>query len=307
MDLAEHSISMQPPGRVGDYASVIFNFSGYRTFHAKVGLRPGADEDSASPLTFAVFGDGKLLWASKPIQKRGESDDCLCEVTGVRRLVLRVRCGGGNACACGAWIDPYLVECDSFAEAARAERKKRPLPAYLESESYWGPEAQNEAPPVRVDSPARGEINPPRAPRLIPVFKVVFPGDVLLTTNEQEMKDIQMRYPGEFQGDKGHFAAVLGYAYAERQPGTVLLRRYFTGNKHVFTTRKLDNPRYKEEGLGAWVLEQEAPGTSLQLGFLRKKDGAMEYGAKGTTDYLKKFGYQVSDLRFHLFREPAKP
>jgi hypothetical protein len=135
----------------------------------------------------------------------------------------------------------------------------------------------------------------------------VFPGDVILTTNEGEVNDIKKRYPGEFQGDKGHFSGVLGYAYPDRQPGTVLLRRYFTGKKHVFTTRKLDNPRYKEEGLGAWVLEQAARGTSLQLGFLRKKDAAMEYGAEGTTGYFKRFGYQVSDLRFHLFREPAKP
>ena len=136
---------------------------------------------------------------------------------------------------------------------------------------------------------------------------MVLPGDVLLTTNEREVSDLKKRYPGKFQGDKGHLSEVLGYAFAEQQPGAVLLRRYWTGSKHFYATRKLDDPRYKEEWLAAWVLEQEAPGTSLQLGFLRKKDGAMEYGAKGTTDHFMKLGYQVSDLRFYLFRESAKP
>jgi hypothetical protein len=301
MALAEHSISMQPPQQAGNYASVIFDIIGYRTFHAKVSLRPDADQDSASPMTFAVFGDGKLLWASEKIQKRGESDDCVCEVTGVRRLELRVRCGVGDAFARGAWIDPYLVECDAFAEAARAERKKRGLPAYLESESYWRPEAQIEAPPVQIDSPPRAETNPPRAPKLIPVFKVVFPGDVLLTTSEQEVKGIQKHYPGEFKGDSGHWAGSLGYAFAEQQPGTVLLRRYLTGGKHVFTTRKLDNPRYKEEGLGAWVPERETPGASVRLGFFRKKDAAREYGPEGVNDAFRKIGYHPSGLRFYLF------
>jgi hypothetical protein len=301
MDLAEHSLSMQPPDRAGGYASGIFDVPGYRTFHAKVSMRPEVDGDSASPMTFAVFGDGKLLWASKPIQKRGESDECIGDVTGVRRLELRARCEGSNAHAWGAWIDPYLVECDAFAEAARAERKKRSLPAYLESESYWRPEAQNEAPPVRVDSPPRGETKPPRAPRLIPVFKVAYPGDVLLSTNEQEVKGLQKYFPGEFKGTNGHRVERLGYAYAERQPGTVLLRRYYNGNKHLFTTRKLDNPRYKEEELGAWVPQRETPGASARLGFFRKNDAASEYGPKASAASFGKLGYRPSGLQFYLF------
>jgi hypothetical protein len=38
-----------------------------------------------------------------------------------------------------------------------------------------------------------------------------------------------------------------------------------------------------------------------------RKDGAMEYRAEGTADYFKRRGYQVADLRHHLFREPVKP
>jgi hypothetical protein len=142
MALAEHSLSMKPPERSDGYSSVFFDIPGYSTFHAKVSMRPDADGDSASPMTFAVVGDTKLLWASEPIQKRGESDECICDVTGVRRLELRVRCAGSNAHAWGVWIDPYLVECHAFVAGARALRERRSYPSVVESEGYWQPEDQ---------------------------------------------------------------------------------------------------------------------------------------------------------------------
>ncbi|MBX3399275.1 MAG: DUF4339 domain-containing protein [Gemmataceae bacterium] len=167
-------------------------------------------------------------------------------------------------------------------------------------------------PPMQESKPAVPAVPEPKAvvpakPKLIPVYKVVFPGDVLLTTNEEEVKNIVKVYPGEFKGDKGHWTGTFGFAYAERQEGTVLLRRYLVGNKRVFTTRKLDNPNYKEEGMGAWVSEKERDGTTLQLGFFRKKDAAKEYGSEKTTEFFGKLGYSPSELKFYMFDKPELP
>jgi hypothetical protein len=262
-------------------------------------MKMDAKEDSASAMRFAVFGDGKLLWASKPIQKRGEEEECVCDVTGRRQVELRVRCDGSNANAWGAWIDPYLVECDAFVAKAQAVRDKRGNQSSMAAELFWQSEARpTPSPPEAKPKDPAPPASPP-TPKRIAVYKVVFPGEVILTTSEQEMRGLQKRYPGEFKGDRGHWAGPLGYAYADRQPGTVLLRRYFTGRRHVFTTRKL--PHYREEGLGAWVPERQTTGTSVRLGFIRKKDAAMEYSHEGAAAFFRKLGYHPSGLRFYLF------
>jgi hypothetical protein len=155
--------------------------------------------------------------------------------------------------------------------------------------------------PQPKDDRAITKSNLPRAPRLIPVFRVVLPGDVLLTTNEREVNDLKKRYPGKFQGDRGHLSEVLGYAFAQQQPGAVLLRRYWTGRKHVYTTWTLNNPSCKEEFLAAWVPVQETFGASVRLGFVRGQGAAMDYGPEGLTDAFRKNGYHPSGLRFYLF------
>jgi len=60
-----------------------------------------------TPLTFSVLGDGRELWKSRPLQGPGESEPCTVDVTGVRRLELRVYCDLGGA-AHAVWVDPYV-------------------------------------------------------------------------------------------------------------------------------------------------------------------------------------------------------
>jgi hypothetical protein len=286
-DLGEHSFSVSPPADGQGVASVVYEIAGLRTFHGRAAMLPDAPADSQSPMVFEVYGDGKLVWQSGPIQRRGDGEECLCDVTGMKRLELWVYCKGGNDNARGAWIDPYFLETDAFVAKA-AEAKKA---------------AQSRS------QPAPGPTPTPEAakPRRIPVYKVVFPGDVLLTTNEQEVQNIVKVYPGEFRGDRGHWSGILGYAYAEPQDGTVQLRRYLVGNKRLFSTRKLDNPNYKEEGLGAWVLVNKVPGASAQFGFLRTNDSAREYGPESVTKQFGKLGYRPTDLRFYLLDKPEAP
>ena len=290
--LGEHSFSMHPPGRDRGHAAAGYEVGGgYRTFHATATVLRSAPADSNSPMVFAVFGDGNLLWASGPLQRRGESDECACDVTGVRRLELRVRCAAGNGNAWGAWIDPHLLACDARATTARAVREKRPLPPGVEAEEFWRP-----APP-----------RPAAKPRLIALYKVVSPGDVVLTTSPSEVEGITKRHPGELKGDRGSWSGRLGFAYAERQEGTALLRRYRVGGGHVFSTRKLDKPDHAEEGLGAWVPLDAAPGAALHLGFVRRRDSAREYGPEDSTKSFGRLGYQPSELKFYLFDKGESP
>jgi hypothetical protein len=65
------------------------------------------------PLTFAVIGDGKILWQSTPITKRGEEQECLVRVSGVDMLELTVSNPGGvhsDNCEKAVWLEPRLIK-----------------------------------------------------------------------------------------------------------------------------------------------------------------------------------------------------
>jgi LSD1 subclass zinc finger protein len=89
--------------------------------------------------------------------------------------------------------------------------------------------------------PPRMPTIPAPAPRaeLIPVYKVVIPGDVILTPFDQELMDLRRRWPGPFNGNsRGHAEQVLGYCYPGQRPGTLHLLRYRgSAGQHLFTTR----------------------------------------------------------------------
>lgn len=140
----------------------------------------------------------------------------------------------------------------------------------------------------------------------IPIFKVVYPAEVFLTTNEQEAKSIQKRFPGKFKGKSGSFVGILGYAETEKKPGTVLLRRYLrrgTGT-HIYGTQRLTNSEFLEEGLGAWIPEQETSGASLRLVFRRSMDNGWEYGRGLQLREFQNAGFKPSGAQFYLFDNP---
>jgi hypothetical protein len=80
-------------------------------FRAAVGIFSHLDPPSqpASPLVFKVFGDGKLLWQSNPVQAAHEPQACRISVAGVTELKLQVDCSGHAARGYAVWLEPQLT------------------------------------------------------------------------------------------------------------------------------------------------------------------------------------------------------
>lgn len=82
----------------------------YRRLVGAVGIVDWSLGQTATPQTFRIVGDGRLLWKSKPLQKSGASEPFDIDVTGVKKLELFVDCPGSNHAAGSAWLDPRLEE-----------------------------------------------------------------------------------------------------------------------------------------------------------------------------------------------------
>ena len=75
--------------------------------------------DPRAPLVFSVVGDGKTLWQSKELTKKGEHQPCIVSIKGVKELRLTIACKGQDNWALGAWIEPQV----SQATAGQANNK----------------------------------------------------------------------------------------------------------------------------------------------------------------------------------------
>jgi hypothetical protein len=104
-----HGIFMHPPPPgEGGAASLSYRLGGtYRTFHTEVSLRDGPG-GSENPVTFAVYGDGQLLWKSRPVVTQADLQTCEVSVKGVDRLKIQVSCAGEPRGAHAVWIEPSL-------------------------------------------------------------------------------------------------------------------------------------------------------------------------------------------------------
>jgi hypothetical protein len=110
--LSLHSLS-------NDYSAVKYKLGGrYSTFLASVALNDSAGTPGgppgigmiATPLTFQVWGDGKLLWGSKSIDTARSVQGCKVDVTGVDVLELRVECPGDYTNAQAVWVEPRVLQ-----------------------------------------------------------------------------------------------------------------------------------------------------------------------------------------------------
>lgn len=63
----------------------------------------------ATPLTFEVWGDGRLLWRSQPVGVMNQMQKCRVGVKGVTTLDLRVVCPGRDNWGVAVWFEPRLV------------------------------------------------------------------------------------------------------------------------------------------------------------------------------------------------------
>lgn len=80
----------------------------YSRFQASVSLNDGPRD--CAPLTFAVYGDDKLLWESEPVTSQADTQSCSLSVRGVEQLKLEVRTTGPEKGTHGVWIEPYVTK-----------------------------------------------------------------------------------------------------------------------------------------------------------------------------------------------------
>jgi len=80
-----------------------------RLFTASVAVNDTAAHGSQSPLTFAVLGDEKLLWESKPVQMPHKVQKLSVNVAGIDTLELRVHCPGPHGEAHAVCVDPFIT------------------------------------------------------------------------------------------------------------------------------------------------------------------------------------------------------
>jgi serine/threonine protein kinase len=103
-----HGLSMHPPDRGSARVAYMLEKK-YRTFRAMVAINDDIDS-SETALVFKVSGDGKLLWQSKPLKKRGEGDECIVPVAMIERLELEVHCPGSSENAHAVWVEARLLK-----------------------------------------------------------------------------------------------------------------------------------------------------------------------------------------------------
>lgn len=65
---------------------------------------------AGSGLTFRLYGDGRVLWQSSPIERTGVIETASAvSVRGVTLLTLEVAAVGSSACSHSVWLDPALL------------------------------------------------------------------------------------------------------------------------------------------------------------------------------------------------------
>jgi len=103
-----HGLFMQP-GRKS-FAGVSYDLDRKsRRFLAKVGIADTAEGSPATPLVFEVWGDGKLMWQSRPVVSKGQLQGCELNVSRIKLLHLQVNCPGANDNSHCVWIEPRVT------------------------------------------------------------------------------------------------------------------------------------------------------------------------------------------------------
>jgi serine/threonine protein kinase len=103
-----HGVFMHPTPEPGGTASVSYRLGRrYRTFRAEVTMNDGP-QGSEHPCTFRVYGDGRLLWESGPVQTQFDRQSCAVPVTDVDVLRIAVTCAGEPFGAHAVWVEPSV-------------------------------------------------------------------------------------------------------------------------------------------------------------------------------------------------------
>jgi serine/threonine protein kinase len=104
-----HGLWMHLPPGGGGKSSVTYRLgTKYSRFNAEVSLNDGPLK--CIPMTFAVYGDDKLLWDSKPVTSQKDLQPCTFSVKGVDKLKLQVSAEGDERGTHAVWIEPYVTK-----------------------------------------------------------------------------------------------------------------------------------------------------------------------------------------------------
>jgi len=100
---------MLHPDRDTKTAHVAYTIGGrFGWLVGSVGVNDSVPDRAEAPLVFKVYGDGKVLWQSRPLQKRAESDAFKVNVTAISKLALSVETAE-TKWAHAVWIEPRLI------------------------------------------------------------------------------------------------------------------------------------------------------------------------------------------------------
>jgi serine/threonine protein kinase len=103
-----HGLFMHPAPPGQGPASVTYRLDKqYSTFRSEASLNDGVPP-AANPCVFKVFGDGRLLWESRPVRSQADTQACAVSVRGVNELRLAVTCAGEPFGAHTIWVDPAV-------------------------------------------------------------------------------------------------------------------------------------------------------------------------------------------------------
>ncbi len=106
-----HGVPMHATGLGATYVSYSLG-KRYDTFSTEVSLNDSSPRSNA-PLTFSVYGDGRLLWRSSPVQTRADTQTCQLSVKDVDLLKLEVTNSpqppDGMLGAHGLWVEPSVT------------------------------------------------------------------------------------------------------------------------------------------------------------------------------------------------------
>jgi S1-C subfamily serine protease len=101
-------LSMHPPDK--DYAGVKYRLGKQaRLFKAEAALNDTAGLPLAAAV-FEVWGDGRRLWRSEPVNKPKNPRKCQVDIPGVDVLELRVYATGSHLNLHAVWVEPRLLQ-----------------------------------------------------------------------------------------------------------------------------------------------------------------------------------------------------
>jgi hypothetical protein len=110
--LMPHAIFMHgsPPHAGPKESSITYKLGKkFSTFQTEVTLNDTFEDRSFTPIIFSIYGDGELLWRSKPVESQQDAQPVTVPVKNVELLKIEIACQSPEVRGAHAvWLDPRL-------------------------------------------------------------------------------------------------------------------------------------------------------------------------------------------------------